>query len=203
MSNKVYESIFSVQSDIKNIQVDSENPHYRSRYASLEGLIDALKPLLIKHKLIVVQSVDKDGVNLVTRVTSVGLAEFEDFYLPFVNTKGDLHGLGGSMTYLRRQALKGIFGIAETDDDGNQAQGVAPQSQKAPMNHAPKTQGISEAQAKRLFAISKSKNWSDEDLKNVLKIKYGKTASIDLSRASYDEICGLIESGKTPKQIIG
>lgn len=76
------------------------------------------------------------------------------------------------------------------------------QKNQKPVNHAPKKGGISDAQAKRLFAIAKSKDWTNQDLLRVLNQGYNINSSKDLDRQSYDELCSAIESGSTPDDVI-
>lgn len=66
-----------------------------------------------------------------------------------------------------------------TPGDASVAQPAAPP--------APDT--ISEAQARRLYAIAKSAKWADENLKAELKAKWGYTSSKNILRAEYEEIC--------------
>jgi len=51
---------------------------------------------------------------------------------------------------------------------------------------------ISEAQAKRLFAISKNKKMPNEVLKSIVK-EFGYEHSRDITRSDYEEIVGVVE----------
>ena len=56
---------------------------------------------------------------------------------------------------------------------------------------------ISDAQAKRLFAIMKSSGMKEEDLKKYLKEKYKVESSKDINRSDYEAICKYVESQET------
>jgi len=62
----------------------------------------------------------------------------------------------------------------------------------------PRTNGdvriISENQRKRMYAIGKSKGWSDEDMRAVVS-EYGFEHSKDVTRGAYDAICTQLEAG--------
>lgn len=72
-----------------------------------------------------------------------------------------------------------------------------------PLNHAPTTRhGISEAQLKRLFAISKKANWSQEAVKLVMAKGLGLASTKDLTRKQYDTLTEAMELGATQEQTI-
>lgn len=56
---------------------------------------------------------------------------------------------------------------------------------------------ISDAQAKRLFAIMKSVGMKEEDLKKHLKTKYKVEHSKEINRSDYEEICAWVQSQET------
>lgn len=53
---------------------------------------------------------------------------------------------------------------------------------------------ISEAQAKRLFAIAKSAGWENDELKRLVD-SYGHGSTKEILRSEYEEICAHIEAG--------
>jgi hypothetical protein len=53
---------------------------------------------------------------------------------------------------------------------------------------------ITEPQAKRMYAIAKSKNWQPDEVKHELK-KLGFTESKDLDRKNYDALIAILERG--------
>lgn len=54
---------------------------------------------------------------------------------------------------------------------------------------------ISEPQAKRLYAISKTAKWSTNDLKKYLNLKLGIEHSRDIPKTAYKEVCEEVEKG--------
>lgn len=127
--------------------------------------------------------------------------------------------IGSLITYFRRYCLASAVGVAQSDDDGNAANGntvqeIAPKPQQTqakavlppePPNMAPKVDkypgGLTEPQVKRLYAIAKSKDWTLQDLNKVLAEGY-QTDVKNLKKFDYDELCKAIESGSSVKQLL-
>lgn len=60
------------------------------------------------------------------------------------------------------------------------------------------TSTISDAQAKRLFAITSQAGVKQEDLKTWLKKRYGVDSSAKILRKDYEEICNSVQAGEMP-----
>lgn len=99
------------------------NPAFRSKYADLSAVIDAIKPALVKHGLFYSQAThDAEGgvcVETIVSHTSGEQMSFGKLYVPAA--KRDPHGYGSALTYARRYSLMTAFGIPAEDDDGNKA----------------------------------------------------------------------------------
>lgn len=110
--------------EMSSPKADKVNPAFKSRYASLDGILDAVRPVLAKHGLALSQSIwSSDGrVGVKTLVVhSDGFIELGDLS---VATKPDTTAqqIGAALTYLRRQSIQAAMGIAtDMDDDGNAA----------------------------------------------------------------------------------
>lgn len=104
---------------------DKSNPHFKSKYADLGAVIDAVKPTLAKHGLFFWQvSHDvPEGACIETVIghSSGGERSLGKLYIPA--SKRDAHGFGSAITYARRYALQTAFGIPAEDDDGHAATG--------------------------------------------------------------------------------
>lgn len=101
---------------------DSENPHFRSKFVSLEGVYDAVRDALLDNGIASVQPtkiVDGKTV-LVTKLLHTS-GEWLSGEYPVNAVKQDPQGEGSAMTYARRYALMAMVGIAPEDDDGNAA----------------------------------------------------------------------------------
>ena len=118
-------ALAKAQGDIENVAKDKENPHFKSRYATLAAVLDEARPKFAKHGLAILQMpVNGEGTNLgvVTRLTHSS-GQWIESTLYVAPAKFDAQGAGSAITYLRRYSLMAIAGIAPDDDDGEAAIG--------------------------------------------------------------------------------
>lgn len=115
-------ALLRIQKTIQNASKDSKNPHFKSTYASLESVLDAIREPAIENGVLFIQTSGKDaeGHFLETRlIHNTGQEIVSKLYL--LIDKLNMQGLGSAITYARRYSLTSIFGIGQEDDDGNQA----------------------------------------------------------------------------------
>lgn len=98
---------------------DGLNPHFRSSYATLDGIWQAARKPLADNGLSVVQSLLPDNILVTTLLHESG--QWMRSYLKLNPTKNDLQGIGSALTYGRRYSLAAIVGISQADDDGEAA----------------------------------------------------------------------------------
>lgn len=136
-------ALSAAQGEMAGAKKDSENPHFRSKYADLASIWDAARPVLPKHGLAVMQLPEpvETGYLGLTTILTHSSGEFVRSMAVVPLPKNDPQGYGSALTYTRRYSLAAILGIAPEDDDaeaatsrGNGAQrhGDAPQSSRAP-----------------------------------------------------------------------
>jgi hypothetical protein len=125
----------------------STNPHFRSRYADLSAVVDAIKPALAQHGLWFTQITKPHDHGIV--VDTVLFHESGEFlslgslYMPA--SKQDAQGFGSCLTYARRYSLMAAFGVPAEDDDGNAAVKAVPRET---------TRDVSPARAKVVRAVA-------------------------------------------------
>lgn len=117
--NELATALSKAQGQIENAKKDTENPFFKSKYADLAGIWDAIRKPLSSNGLSVVQGCD-DKENLVTTLMHSS-GQFITSMIPVFNSKKDAQGFGSGMTYARRYSLSAIVGITQDDDDGNSA----------------------------------------------------------------------------------
>jgi uncharacterized protein (DUF3820 family) len=131
MTPELAKALHAFQKDAPPVHLDATNPHFRNRYASLAGVVGAVRPVLNKHGLVYTQLPTLlDGVPALR--TSVIHAESGDEIsdvMPLTVSKADAQGYGSALTYARRYALLSVLGlVADEDDDANGASGGKPVS---------------------------------------------------------------------------
>jgi hypothetical protein len=119
---KVSAAIVKAQGELNAVHKDGNNPHFRSKYATLQNIVESTRDTLRKHGLAVVQTFgETDGtyINLVTTLLHES-GEYISGTFTMRPSKADPQGLGSATTYARRYALSAVLGIvADEDDDGN------------------------------------------------------------------------------------
>jgi len=126
---EIYTALVKAQGMIKNAVKDSTNPHYKSKYADLESVWDAIREALQKNNLAVLQLTDIDASGapvLVTRVIHISGEHIEGRYPLVCKDPTDAQKLGSSTSYARRYSLSAMLGVIQSDDDGNAAAGHTP-----------------------------------------------------------------------------
>jgi len=119
---KLAAALVKAQSEIKFAAKDSSNPFFKSKYAGLPAVIDAVKPALNKHGIAFLQVVVEEGVQTMLLHES---GEYISGITPVVVAKErDPQALGSAITYAKRYGLQAIVGVpADVDDDGESAMG--------------------------------------------------------------------------------
>jgi hypothetical protein len=122
------------QALIEGAAKDGNNPHFRSKYATLASVVDAVKEPLAKNGLSYTQ-VLHDAENAV-KVETIILHQSGEWLscgcLSVPVSKHDAQGFGSALTYARRYSLSAAFGVAPEDDDGNEAAKAAPRESITP-----------------------------------------------------------------------
>lgn len=98
---------------------DATNPHFRSKFVTLKGVLDSVRPSLHANGIALVQSIDFDTTHtwVLTRLIHES-GECLESRCPVVAAKqNDPQAMGSAITYARRYAAAAICGVAPADDD--------------------------------------------------------------------------------------
>jgi hypothetical protein len=120
----IAKALVAFSGDIKSIEKDGTNPHFKSSYATLDNMIDETKPLLKKHGLTVMQFPGGDGekVTVRTMILHESGEYIESEPLTLKAVKMDPQGAGSAITYARRYSYAAALSLSlGDDDDGNAA----------------------------------------------------------------------------------
>ena len=125
MTNKIelYKALLKFQSNVSNIQKDTTNPFFNSKYASLGNILDIINDVLSSCGLVVMQSPGGGGeeISLCTEIIHAESGESINSCFYMTPVKKDPQGIGSCITYMRRYALAAILKLNVDDDDGNAA----------------------------------------------------------------------------------
>jgi hypothetical protein len=115
-------ALIDFQGRVQKISKDAKNPFFKSNYASLSNIQDAISKPLAESGLAYSQM--PSGVNgLSTILIHAESGEYliDTFIMP-VSKPNDPQAVGSAITYAKRYALTGVLGLnIDDDDDGNKA----------------------------------------------------------------------------------
>ena len=123
----------------------AKNPHFRSSYADLSSVVEAIREPFTSNGLAWVQAPSLDAatglVTVTTRIvhSSGQWVEASVSAMPGRGGKADLspQAVGSCTTYLRRYGLQAMAGCPSADDDAETAMGRGYRPQPAPQRRAP------------------------------------------------------------------
>ena len=133
--DKIALALSKAQKAIKPAIKDSQNPFFKSSYADLTSIWDAIREPFAENELSVVQSPTllEDGRLVLISLLMHSSGQYIRSVYPIKPVKDDPQGVGSALTYARRYSLQSLAGVcAEEDDDGNAAS-RASQQQTKPM----------------------------------------------------------------------
>lgn len=126
--SKIAPALLEAQKSITFASKDATNPHFKSKYADLETVVDAIKAPLNTNGIMFIQTFSPSPAGflcLTTRLMHISGEWLEDT-LTMPLQKNDAQGYGSAATYSRRYALAAITGLYQADDDGTEAAKPAP-----------------------------------------------------------------------------
>lgn len=210
MYDKLAPDFVALQADLAPVEKSAANPFFKSKYAPLPEVREAMQPLLAKHNfglatvpcIIRTENGVQNGLHFILMHASGQTIEGEWLLTP---AKNDSQGQGADVTYKRRFGEMAITGlVADEDDDGNTAsfRGAAQPRAAAVKPESPK----SEADMKRdqLRKLVESKGW---DLAKVAA-KFAETVTVngkpaELKKAAAQDVESFITSLETGLVKIG
>ena len=146
--DKIAEAMAAAQGEFDAAEKNAKNPHLKNRYADLGAVWDAVRDVLPKHGLSVVQTMrhTEDGRATVHTMLMHKSGQWIAGLCALPVPKNDPQGFGSAYTYARRYSLSAMLGVvSEDDDDGEGAkrkQQAQPQAQARPQEQPYNLEGI-------------------------------------------------------------
>jgi hypothetical protein len=131
--NEIATALVGFHKAMGKVKKEAANPFFKSKYASLPNILDAIREPLILNNLSVVQF--PTGENELTTILMHTSGQFMQSSYLMRPVKNDPQGVGSCITYQRRYAVGAILSLSiDEDDDGNAASTPAKQQVKQPEN---------------------------------------------------------------------
>lgn len=183
-------ALAKAQGQIKNAAKDAANPFFKSKYADLASIRDAIQAPFAENGLCVMQPVSVDGSKVtVTTILAHSSGQWVSSDLSMTAQRQVQGGgwekidtpqaIGSATSYARRYALAAIAAVATEDDDGEGSEG--------------REILISEGQQKRIFALMKEAGKNAGDVLKILK-RHGYSKTEDVPLVKYNAICAEISA---------
>ena len=159
MSPEFAAALVKAQSNVEGAKKGRSNPQFKSKYADLGAVWDAVSAALTDAGIAVLQfpcdaAPGHVGLETVLVFQTTGEMILEKFELP-VKDSTNAQAVGSALTYARRYALSSILGVCPEDDDGNGAAAGPGKAQAGGAAKAPSQVGLNAAGALKLFEEAK------------------------------------------------
>lgn len=121
--NELAKALNAAQSQIMVATKDAKNPFFKSTYATLNSVWEAVKDAVLANGLTIIQPIAcGDGHPVVKTTIMHTSGQYITSECPIVCAKqNDPQALGSAITYARRYSLASMLGVMTDDDDAEQA----------------------------------------------------------------------------------
>ena len=156
------QALLKVQRQLQPALKDANNPFTRSKYATLNSVMDSCRDALLSNGIWLCQypvPAESGYLGLVTKLTHAESGQWQSSLAVVPLPKPDPQGVGISMTYMRRYALSAMLGIVteeDTDGEFNPDKLNRPQKQKNAISAPQKGETVQDdsGQAKKISPAS-------------------------------------------------
>lgn len=126
----VYVALAAAQSQMGPLIKGAENPHFKSKYADLADLVQAVRGALNANGLAFYHQIIRgEGVRDMRTVLMHGESETSiECDVELIVAANNMQGMKSATTYAKRIGLESVTGVAPEDDDGNAAAASPPPS---------------------------------------------------------------------------
>ena len=123
MAKEIIKALLKAQNEMGNAKKGANYPFFKSKYADLNSVREAVMPLLNENGIVVLQPmVTIDGSEYVKTILLHESGEtIESFTKILCKSQNDPQAYGSGVTYARRYGLQSLLSIGADDDDGNKA----------------------------------------------------------------------------------
>lgn len=207
-------AITKFNGEVHSIAKDAKNPHFKNNYASLDNIVEEIRPILQKHGLSVLQIPGGDGENVIMKTMLLHESGewLESEPLVMRPVKNDPQGMGSCITYARRYSLCSMLSLSTgIDDDGNAASQPTQPAQKpqysvpqgtthTPQPQTPKepTNGNSNAISDKQLSLLLGEMKRSKIEPEAVKAKFMFQSSKEIMKSQFNEILIWVQAGGDP-----
>lgn len=134
---KIAAALVAAQSRFRDPVKDAKNPHFKSMFVTLKGVLDAVRPALHEQGISIVQEIDFTDSTMGppcfvrTRLLHSSGESIESRCPVICVKQNDPQAMGSAITYARRYGAAAICGVAPADEDDDAEEAAAPPKRQA------------------------------------------------------------------------
>lgn len=139
-TNHISVALLKVQQEMSPATKDGNNPFTKSKYATLNSVMEACREPLVNNGILLTQApvpppdyLGGGYLGLMTKLIHAESGQWISSLTVIPLPKSDPQGMGSAITYARRYALTAMLGMITEDDDGEAAK-VPVKSNYGPSN---------------------------------------------------------------------
>ena len=161
---EIIQALLKAQKEMGNAKKTGTNPHFKSKFADLNSVRDAVLPILNDNGIIVLQPmITVDGKEYInTRLLHESGETIESNTLILCKAQNDPQAYGSGITYARRYGLQSLVCIGAEDDD----------AEKATNRESKEIDKRTPAQIKLDTALSEMQDVRDKEQMGAVWVKY-------------------------------
>lgn len=174
---ELFSDFVKAQKAFKGAVKDSLNPHFKSKYANIESVIDSVSKALSDNNLAFVQPISSIGERWFIETIlmhSSGESIKSNPVEIIIQDKSNPQKFGSSLTYFRRYSLMSFFGIPDIDDDGGN---IASNNKPVVDKPVIKSDVVNEAITFKTFKFTSANSPKEFLNKGFAEIEYSELAS--------------------------
>lgn len=173
----LFPALHKAQGALNGVVKDGKNPAFKSRYATLENVIDAAKPALQAADLAFTQAPGAlvEGAIEITTMIMHTSGQWLRSTLHVPLSKRDPQGVGSAITYGLRYSLMATLGLPPVDDDGESAMDRSPAPRIAPLSQNAIAFKFAADRAKTADEL---KEWMDDVEPELMKLPANEVAAV-------------------------
>ena len=184
----IYDRLIDASANFGSPKKNATNPHFKSKYADLQEIIECVRQPLLDAGLTFSQQIFTTGSEAypITLRTIITDGKTSEVLAEFPVSGGTPQAIGSAITYAKRYSLAAAFGLAaDEDDDGNAANKPSFKADK------PKLEALRKATSEYLKA---NPDWSGTSVKTFIE----ETIGCPIDKMDAAQIRGAIALLETP-----
>lgn len=174
--NELSAALAKAQGQIEGAKKSSSNPFFKSKYADLAECWNTCREALTANEISVIQmpeEINENGRLNITTMLAHSSGQYISSTLTMTVTKLDPQAIGSAITYGRRYALAAMVGLAQEDDDGEEAMARQEKKDKKPVESPINITSVSDNGLVRFIngvqcqVKDKNGNWLDVEFMSI------------------------------------